>query len=576
MVRSTYARRRPEMGFGTKNLVLRESQEKLAAKISEAWTHTNSVLFQGPTGVGKTELALFFAKHPDARVMFATSRASLIGQTIKRAKQYGIKSVRVNDLEPWKVWPKEYTLIVGHPTSIRNRLLDNSEAFPTLLILDEAHHAAHRKELPATRTNIYTQLLARAVNNGIKVLGLTATPNRLEPELGFERWFGELVVSPSANHFVELGELAPIQVTANDLMRGGIKEEKTFEEGPNGDFTERSITDVKDYIGRLQEAISFTGAAFNFGEGVPVKSLLFCVTQATATEVALLLRYKYPNIRVGLKLSNSDYYTEPRDREIICGDDALEAFRRGNLDALVNVAVLTEGADFPTAEGLAMLRPTRSITLWRQVAGRLSRPADGKKAGLLLDLAGNLQRLGHPYDDYEWSLQATIDKHYKAQWMLDQDKLTAKIEKLQKQVQEKSAEIQSLKVRKVEVVRQITTPEMHLDGGGGSYDRSVSQVEENAEPTNETPGLYFQTPEAFYNSRQKLFPKDQMHEHAGTVHIGGKMYRVTMGYSVYWYEQDQGSRTKPRSHPAQSWKDGWADAYAEYVRISKVRSGRMS
>src|SRR5699024_7750928 len=43
---------------------------------------------------------------------------------------------------------------------------------------------------------------------------------------------------------------------------------------------------------------------------------------------------------------------------------AYEAYRSGELDALVTVQVLTEGADFPRFDTVVLARPTRSLVLY--------------------------------------------------------------------------------------------------------------------------------------------------------------------------------------------------------------------
>lgn len=65
-----------------------------------------------------------------------------------------------------------------------------------------------------------------------------------------------------------------------------------------------------------------------------------------------------------------------------------EAFNDGELDAMVTVQVLTEGADFPRCDAVVMARPTRSQTLYSQMVGRALRLYPGKDDALVLDLAG--------------------------------------------------------------------------------------------------------------------------------------------------------------------------------------------
>jgi hypothetical protein len=68
-----------------------------------------------------------------------------------------------------------------------------------------------------------------------------------------------------------------------------------------------------------------------------------------------------------------------------------------------NVGVLTEGWDEPLVGCVILARPTKSLGLYLQMAGRGLRPAEGKSA-VLLDHAGCVAAHGAPQDPREWSL----------------------------------------------------------------------------------------------------------------------------------------------------------------------------
>lgn len=81
-------------------------------------------------------------------------------------------------------------------------------------------------------------------------------------------------------------------------------------------------------------------------------------------------------------------------------DKRIEAFKAGELTALINNNKLTTGFDHPPIDLIGMLRPTMSPGLWVQMLGRGTRPspATGKANCLVLDFAGNTKRLG-PIND---------------------------------------------------------------------------------------------------------------------------------------------------------------------------------
>ena len=70
-------------------------------------------------------------------------------------------------------------------------------------------------------------------------------------------------------------------------------------------------------------------------------------------------------------------------------EDVYRGYREGDIQALVTVQVLTEGADFPMCDCVVMARPTRSQTLYSQMVGRALRLWPSKTEALVLDLAGS-------------------------------------------------------------------------------------------------------------------------------------------------------------------------------------------
>lgn len=66
-----------------------------------------------------------------------------------------------------------------------------------------------------------------------------------------------------------------------------------------------------------------------------------------------------------------------------------EGYRSGQLQALVTVMVLTEGADFPMCDAAVIARPTQSQVLYSQMVGRALRLWEGKDDALVLDLVGS-------------------------------------------------------------------------------------------------------------------------------------------------------------------------------------------
>ena len=73
---------------------------------------------------------------------------------------------------------------------------------------------------------------------------------------------------------------------------------------------------------------------------------------------------------------------------------------------LTSCNVISIGFDEPSVEVGLMLRPTQSSAMHFQQLGRVMRisPQTGKAYGIILDQAGNLQRLGFPEDVEDYTL----------------------------------------------------------------------------------------------------------------------------------------------------------------------------
>jgi DNA repair protein RadD len=66
--------------------------------------------------------------------------------------------------------------------------------------------------------------------------------------------------------------------------------------------------------------------------------------------------------------------------------------------------VLTEGWDMPEVGCCVLARPTRKMGLFRQMIGRVLRPAPGKPDAIVIDHSGAVHRHGFVEDPVEWTL----------------------------------------------------------------------------------------------------------------------------------------------------------------------------
>jgi DNA repair protein RadD len=255
-----------------------------------------------------------------------------------------------------------------------------------ILIIDEAHM------VPFDEATMYRKFIKalKAINPRLLVLGLTATPYRLDGGMlteGDDRLFDDIIYEISIRELIELGYLCPLvsKATATQIDMKGLRRS-------GGDFTQKSLDKVIDQhpitAAAVDEVISFATS-----NEKPRRSwLFFCTGVKHAEHVRDEIRSR------GYSCECITGETEKGDRKRIIND-----FKAGKITALTNANVLTTGFNAPRVDLLAMLRPTDSTALYVQMVGRGTRCMgkdieesirNGKSDCLVLDFAGNVRRHG--------------------------------------------------------------------------------------------------------------------------------------------------------------------------------------
>src|SRR6516164_9229513 len=101
----------------------------------------------------------------------------------------------------------------------------------------------------------------------------------------------------------------------------------------------------------------------------------------------------------GVSAEHLDGETPISEREAI-----LTRLASGETKVVSNCMVLTEGWDCPPVGCAVLARPTKKMGLYRQMIGRVLRPADGKTDAIVLDHSGAVFRHGFVEDRVEWTL----------------------------------------------------------------------------------------------------------------------------------------------------------------------------
>ncbi len=241
----------------------------------------------------------------------------------------------------------------------------------SLVLVDEAH------TIPVKGFGMYQKFLndLRAICGNVPVVGLTATPYRLDSgylHTGADAFFTDVAVEIDVNDLLEKGYLCPVTTKATSFIIDTSDVKKRGGEFITGDL-EKAVDSVTEAA--LTDAIKKTEQRKT--------GLIFCVTVAHAEHVSEFMN------NVGKSCAVIHGQTPQKER-----DRLLNALKHGELDCLANVNCLTTGVDIPNIDYLILLRPTLSPGLFVQMVGRGMRLHDEKINCLVLDYAGNIQRHG--------------------------------------------------------------------------------------------------------------------------------------------------------------------------------------
>ena len=329
-------------------------------------------IVQVSTGGGKTPIAAKICQGIHERgksAMFLAHRDSLITQGSLTLDRCGIPHGRIqagysnsND----KIQVASVKTLVNH--------LDEYQA-PDFIIVDECHH-----HLP---TNQWGQISERY---GSIVIGFTATPYRLDGKgLGVKSGgiFDSMIVGPPMLDLIARGFLVPLK------LYGPAKRLKAEQlKIVNGEYTRKSLDSLHSKPELIGDAVSHW---FKFASGC--RTLVFC----HSIIMAELVRDQFQLMGI--------------TSETITGNDSRDEQKRkitmlgtGHIMVLTSVDVVSEGTDIPSVDCGIMMRPTASLSLYLQQAGRIMRVSEGKTNGILLDMVGNISRHGFPHTEREWNL----------------------------------------------------------------------------------------------------------------------------------------------------------------------------
>ena len=402
-----------------KEIRLYDYQREMSERIEAAFRSCQSVMVQMPTGTGKTVLLSEVVKSEERRVKnpwvwIVVHRRELVEQ-IRETLETMLSS-------PCSTSGTALSLLLDDSRikvmSIQwlSRHYQEMEEIPSLIVIDEAHHAVAKT---------YKEVMDAFPE--AKKLGLTATPCRLTRR-GFTDLFDVLLQSWSAKKFIADGWLSlydymSIREDSEDWRLVNSLKKR----GADGDFSLREMSEklnVQPSIKRLCDTVMRYAAnkkgityAIDIAHAEHIAEAyrqhgINAVAISSKTPLlerkAIIERFKETSVGdccgkpcyASLGLTKPLGETLSVDYKADVRDKTLE--QKANIQVLVNVDLFGEGFDCPDVEFIQLARPTLSLAKYLQQVGRGMRVFEGKKYCLILDNVGLYRLFGLPSDDRDW------------------------------------------------------------------------------------------------------------------------------------------------------------------------------
>ena len=355
-----------------KEIKLFDYQEDMKERIEKALRLHRSVMAQMPTGTGKTYLLTavidsFVSNNPMEKVWIVAHRRELVSQideTVRKFHSYSASNTS-SLLSSVKAMSIQWLM----------RHYDEIEEEPGMIVIDEAHHALAKT---------YKEMWERFPN--AKFLGLTATPCRLNGK-GFTDLFDVLVQSWSVPEFISKGRLATYDFVS--IKSDGVTQrliDSLQKRGADGDYQNKEmdmLLNKKPSIERLYRSLEEYGK--------DRKGIVYAINISHAQKITKLYQEH------GVKAIAIDSKTPAAERQ-----QDIEAFKKGDIQVLVNVDIFSEGFDCPDVEFVQLARPTLSLAKYLQMVGRGLRVAKGKKNCVIIDNVGLYRVFGLPSQVWNW------------------------------------------------------------------------------------------------------------------------------------------------------------------------------
>ena len=322
----------------------------------------NKALVIAATGSGKTYLAAFDVKNYKAKtILFLVHRENILlsakstFENIIKNKTFGLNTGSKKEINVDYLFSTIQTMSSNYNSFAKN-------AFD-YIIVDEAHHItspSYKKVIDYFKSDF--------------LLGLTATPNRMDKENIYEYFDDNIACDIRLSDALDNSLVVPFHYY-------GISDIKQVDYD-NVDISKISELSKLLMVNKRVEYIIEKMCFYSFS-GNKRKALAFCASK----EHCYFMEEQFNKKGIKAVSLTSNDSIEAREGKI----KELEN-ENSKLEVIFCVDIFNEGVDIPSVNTVLMLRPTNSPIIFIQQLGRGLRKHESKEFLTLLDFIGNHEK----------------------------------------------------------------------------------------------------------------------------------------------------------------------------------------
>jgi superfamily II DNA or RNA helicase len=339
-------------------------------------------------GSGKTTVAASMIRDAcqrsvvNKKCLFIVDQVSLIEQSAKNLLMLNVPCATLQG--SGRIY-RDAPVIVASAQTIEARLEKGATLENILgiidgpIFVDEAHRTLWRVVVEKV-CDYYIE------SHGAILFGMTASPFRSSPDEYLGQKLTHAVEGPPIPSLIRLKKLSP----SRDFGIGQAIDYTQLDTGKDGDYNaksvEKALSGNDDYVVKQWERIC---AEVDPGREKPRPTVVFGPTVNASKKMAEAFN------RAGYTAEWQSGSTSDDDR-----NDQDKRLKSGETVVLCSCNTVTVGWDLPEIECVIYNKISKSKANFFQAAWRGSRiaPWAGKKDFILIDVGGNLKRLGHPME----------------------------------------------------------------------------------------------------------------------------------------------------------------------------------